>query len=354
MKKPILFLTSNYDPSLTGGTKVDCYIIERLKMDSGLSVEVMDDRSFSKRYRGSFSFNFCYLKEIALFRKADYLIMNSRLYPRLLLLLVALKFLRRKPKVILIHHHFDFMSSDGWEKMLRRGFELGVLKLSQGVILISPYVRDLFASFKIKVPIHYLEIGFEKNPKTSATKRTTNFLFVGTVERRKGVDAIVSAVALLKKKEMIVKVDIIGKYSEKDPYYEALRGEVEKNGLKDQIVFWGRVSDERLEEFFSEAYAFLFPTRLEGYGMVLVEALSYGLPVISFNNSAVPYVIEHDKNGILVETENVIALSEAISCLLLNESLRETFSGRATKSYDKIKTLSDWNRDIDIFCESLK
>lgn len=71
-------------------------------------------------------------------------------------------------------------------------------------------------------------------------------------------------------------------------------------GLEDVVTFVGRISDEELKSYYSRAYCFVFPSLLEGYGMVLIEAMSYGLPVIAFDNSAIPFTVKNDRNGILV------------------------------------------------------
>lgn len=68
-----------------------------------------------------------------------------------------------------------------------------------------------------------------------------------------------------------------------------------ENGLEDVVSFSGRVSDEELRNYYSKAYCFVLPSLLEGYGMVLIEAMSYGLPVIAFNNSAIPFTLRMEK-----------------------------------------------------------
>lgn len=91
-----------------------------------------------------------------------------------------------------------------------------------------------------------------------------------------------------------IHLDVVGNISSKN-YYNKLRILVSENGLEDVVSFSGRVSDEELRNYYSKAYCFVLPSLLEGYGMVLIEAMSYGLPVIAFNNSAIPFTLKDGK-----------------------------------------------------------
>jgi len=87
--------------------------------------------------------------------------------------------------------------------------------------------------------------------------------------------------------------------------------------------------------------------------MVLVEAMSYGLPVIAFDNSAVPYTVKDGLNGLLVKNNSVEDLKHAMKRLLVDEGLRNRLSIGALEYYKTTRIYEDWNRDIDKFIQSL-
>jgi glycosyltransferase involved in cell wall biosynthesis len=90
--------------------------------------------------------------------------------------------------------------------------------------------------------------------------------------------------------------------------------EVEPHINRDTIVFVGEVGGARKQQLFADAYAFLMPiTWPEPFGMVIVEALAAGTPVLAFANGAAPEIIEDGKTGFLVndEDEMVAAVEKA-------------------------------------------
>lgn len=145
-----------------------------------------------------------------------------------------------------------------------------------------------------------------------------------------------------------IHLDVVGNISSKN-YYNKLRILVSENGLEDVVSFSGRVSDEELRNYYSKAYCFVFPSLLEGYGMVLIEAMSYGLPVIAFNNSAIPFTLKDGKNGILVENKNVKALKNAILALCNDVNFHSNLSKGALVTYNNVRSLFDLDNDIEKF-----
>ncbi len=103
---------------------------------------------------------------------------------------------------------------------------------------------------------------------------------------------LLEAIGQMSEKERSgIHLDIVGDLSYKK-YYKRLLSLVHLYGLEDVVTFVGRISDEELKSYYSRAYCFVFPSLLEGYGMVLIEAMSYGLPVIAFDNSAIPFTVK--------------------------------------------------------------
>ena len=113
------------------------------------------------------------------------------------------------------------------------------------------------------------------------------------------------------------------------------------------------MSDERLNLFYEQAEIFTFPSLLEGYGIVLVEAISRGVPIVAFNNSAMPYTIEDGVNGLLASDRSALSLANKIKELSGNDKLRLKLQEGMKVTISTLKTYQDFINGIDDFCKSI-
>ena len=105
-----------------------------------------------------------------------------------------------------------------------------------------------------------------------------------------------------------------------DPTWASeLKNRVELYGLREQIEFVGAVAN--ISNEYQKADIFVLPSKFEGYGMVLSEAIAHGLPIVSTRAGAIPDVVP-ESAGILVNIEDHSALAEAIRKLILDNDLR--------------------------------
>jgi glycosyltransferase involved in cell wall biosynthesis len=92
--------------------------------------------------------------------------------------------------------------------------------------------------------------------------------------------------------------------------------------IQNRVRFLGYVPRDRLKDYFGACDVFLFHSTYETFGMVVAEAMSYGKPVVSVSNTAIPEVVADGDSGILVPSENPEAMAAAAVRLLGNEELR--------------------------------
>lgn len=127
-------------------------------------------------------------------------------------------------------------------------------------------------------------------------------LFVGEINQRKGIAQILEVAKQLSQKN--VEFNLIGMGREYQSYlYE---------DYLQYVNFLGRVSYDTLMKNYEENHIFIFPTMGEGFGLVLLEAMASGLPVIASKNCAGPDLIEDGYNGFLIEAGDTNALKERI------------------------------------------
>ncbi|HSL92440.1 MAG TPA: glycosyltransferase family 4 protein, partial [Candidatus Limnocylindrales bacterium] len=147
---------------------------------------------------------------------------------------------------------------------------------------------------------------------------------VGNISPVKGTDVLVKALPAVVSLFPDVRCLIVGGDD------HGLRKEIERTagnaGVLGNLVFAGPVPDPRAGVSLMDV--FVLPSRQEGYGLVLLEAMSYGKPVVASRVGGVPEIIPDDSVGVLVPPEDPDALGAAISGLLADPGRRERM-GRA-------------------------
>ena len=155
-------------------------------------------------------------------------------------------------------------------------------------------------------------------------QKTLHILFVGQCEPYKGVDVLIRALGQLEHTdEYSVAVDVVGNTTVNDAYYRLLVRIIDDEGLSEQIHFWGHVDDKaRLRRFYEQADIFVLPSRYEGFGIVLLEAMSFGLPIVATTAGAIPELVEDGVHGLLVPADDPHSLAQAIEKLLRSPDAR--------------------------------
>lgn len=153
--------------------------------------------------------------------------------------------------------------------------------------------------------------------KFSISIKTNNKLKIGFLgslnSHNKGLDILLKACAGLKI-NFTIKIGGAGLYYN---YYEDMAGEL---GIQGKCNFKGEIAKTEISNFYSDLDMFVLPSRYETFGIVLVEAMAAGLPVISTRCGG-PEEIVNERSGILVEIDNIDQLREAIERITANPEL---------------------------------
>ena len=180
-----------------------------------------------------------------------------------------------------------------------------------------------------------------KAPTPRAEK--LQMLCVATLIPRKGHDLLFDALAPLTSASW--HLTCVGSVTRSPHTSQQLREQLQRLKLTERVTLAGEVDAATLAWFYSTADLFVLPTRLEGYGMAVAEALSYGLPVISTPVGGIAELVG-TKAGILVAPADTAALRAALQRVLNEPALLEslTVGASAVRS-----TLTGWQRT----CEQL-
>ncbi|MCI8547851.1 MAG: glycosyltransferase family 4 protein [Bacilli bacterium] len=151
----------------------------------------------------------------------------------------------------------------------------------------------------------------EKKKKKMNLPYKKIFLTIGRFEYLKGFDLLFEATRSVSKNKDVVFIIIGGGPLEKE-FKDKIRKEKINN-----IIILPYMDTEELKEYYDISDGFIFPTRRDVWGLVVGEAMSRGLPVISTNSSMAGIeLIENDKNGYVIENENIKQLEKAIQNMI--------------------------------------
>lgn len=144
-------------------------------------------------------------------------------------------------------------------------------------------------------------------------------LFVGRLAEKKGVTYLIEA---MKRVDDAV-LCVVGKGELEQQLKEQAKE------LGDKVMFLGPKTHDELPEIYASADVFVAPSitardgDTEGFGLVIIEAMASGLPVVSSNCGGIPDIITNNVNGILCEEKNIDEIANAINSLICNDNLRE-------------------------------
>jgi len=176
------------------------------------------------------------------------------------------------------------------------------------------------------------------------TQKAKIILSVGRLDYIKGFDILIKAWGMIFKKHTDWKMQIVGSGEEKD----RLENLILENGIKNVELI---SQQNRIEDFYKKSSIYVMASREEGFPMVLLEAMSSGLPIISFANEGAKAIIENENTGILVKLLDIEELSFTITKLIEDKHLRERIANNASleaKKYDINYISPKWNEVLNI------
>lgn len=184
-------------------------------------------------------------------------------------------------------------------------------------------------------------------PPATSTCTPKKIISVGRLEEQKGYDLLIKAWAIVAKQHPDWRINVFGEGTLREKLNEEIR-----ESLIFESFTLRHPSNEIVEEYISSSI-FVLSSRFEGFGLVLIEAMACGLPVISFNCPDGPSdIISDGIDGFLVDNGNVIQLAEKICLLIENESLRHTMGKNARENVKRYSAEIIMKKWIDLF-ESL-
>jgi glycosyltransferase involved in cell wall biosynthesis len=323
---------------LSGGNLYDRMLVSSLK-HSGHDVELVSIRNRS--YALDLIRNFSPGLERQLTNGSfDVLVQDELIHPSLFRLNRALR--GRFPIASIVHHLRSSEARPDWQNRLYRGIEKRYLLSIDAFVFNSETTRQTVESLLEKKTVSVVatpggdRLGGRLTPLEVRARATEDgelrILFVGNLIGRKGLHHLLKALHSLGNRAY--RLDVVGPEDADRAYAAGIRSQVRDLGLEGRVHFHGGLGGAALEERFRAAQVLAVPSSYEGFGIVYLEAMGFGLPVIASSAGATDEIVRHESTGFLVPPGDEWILARRIEALLEDRALLSMMSLAALEAFD--------------------
>lgn len=259
----------------------------------------------------------------------DLLLQDELNHPSLFHLNRQLKKTWKGPIIAIVHHLRSSEARPAWQNRLYRQVEKRYLDTADGFIFNSEttraVVRELLGKEAPDLVAHpggdHLgsPISAEGIAERCRRPGPLRILFAGNVIPRKGLHTLVSALGRLASESW--ELTVAGSLSADARHAERIKRLIAEAGLAGRVKLLGTVATDELARLLESHHFLAVPSFYEGFGIVYLEAMRFGEPVIATTAGAVPEVVADGREGFLVPPGDAAALAEAIGKLIRDRNL---------------------------------
>jgi len=240
----------------------------------------------------------------------------------------------------LVHH--PLAAETGWDRETAAALERSeqqALAAVRRVVVTSRATAESVARYDVEPSrIAVVEPGTDPAPLARGSRNGRHLLCVASFIPRKGYDVLFNALPAIDQCEWWLTC--VGSLSRDERTTSDVLRLLNDRGIRDRVALVGEAVGEQLAMQYDAADFFVSPTRHEGYGMAVAEALARGLPVVSTPTGAIGELVGDDA-GILVPSDDVGALRAALIRVLSDGGLRERLAAGARRVRARLRS---WDR----------
>lgn len=187
------------------------------------------------------------------------------------------------------------------------------------------------------------------NQRKDKKDQIINLLYTGAIYEERGIIELVEAVNLLKKKDYKICLKIIGIFID-SKFSNDINNLIEKYKLEDFIQFLGTKIGKDKWDIFYKSDIFCFPTKVpsETFGIVLIEAMQFKIPIVASKWNGIPYVIDDKSDGLLTNPSDYVDIANKIEILINNKELRYKLGENGRKKFENSYTIKSFIENMDL------
>ena len=278
-----------------------------------------------------------------------------------------ISYFTKTPHITTIHDIFSIYDKDFWKKWA------GQSNVSSTNARLVPFFEKLMMRFRFdcihtvseatkndilkigtKKPIHIIPNSIQDEKSINVEIKTNQFVYLGRLVFYKNVEVILQAFKIIIKEFSDVTLVIAGD----GPHKESLQELTKKLDINDNITFTGYVTPQQKFTLLAESNAMLFPSIIEGFGLVMLESFQQKRPVLVSDIPPMSDIIQNNKTGLIIDPHDENKWAESIIQLIKNPSLsdemgkagnqilkakynQELFYERLLKMYNDVLTKND-------------
>ena len=341
----------------SGGFLYDRMLVEALRQ-GGDTVDVLSLpwKSYGASLRQNFESS---LRSLISGWDGDLLLQDELNHPSLFLMNGAVRRAHRAPIISIVHHLRSSETHPFLARPTYRRVERAYLRSVDGFMFNSNATRrsveDLVAGPMRGIVVtpggDRLGLGPSEENVASrcASPGPLRVLFVGNIIPRKGLLTLIQALALVPRE--LWRLTIAGGRGMDGAHAAAVDRAIAANGLRENVHAPGALSDTQLASALRESHVLAVPSHHEGFGIVYLEAMGFGVVPIGNRAGGAAEVIEHGRSGLLVPASDARALADAITGLARG---RARLRALAAGAIARFKTYPGWQESMDGACRHLR
>ena len=253
----------------------------------------------------------------------DVLLQDELNHPSLWIFNRRLRRQRNAPIVSIVHHLRSSEQRPAWQNWFYRQIERAYLLSVDGFVFNSRTTRAAVEKlirqerpFTIAAPAgNRFQTGLDEHSliKRAQSRGPLRLLFVGNLIARKGLHVLLAALAQLPENSW--ELTIVGNTAVNPAYTSKIQQQSRLNGLDHRIRWRGKVTDTQLANELRRGQLLVAPSSYEGFGIVYLEGMAFGLPAVGTTAGAAFEIITNGDNGYLTAPDDANALAQAIGRL---------------------------------------
>jgi glycosyltransferase involved in cell wall biosynthesis len=345
--------------TISGGYLYDRKLVEHLRRQGdGVEIISLPWRNYLRHLGDNLS--------IGLLRRLeslsiDVLMQDELNHPSLFWLNRRLRSRVDYPILSIVHHLRSSEARPVWQNTAYRWIESRYLETLDGFIFNSQTTRQAVANLlsqtrqnaRLSLVAHPAGDRFQPqiDPREIARRALQagplRVLFLGNLIPRKGLHTLLAALERLNTQDW--RLSVVGNPSIDAAYVRRVRQQVQRGGLSTSVIFHGTLHDHAMAQLLRSSHVLALPSSYEGFGIVYLEGMSFGLPAIATTGGAASEIITHTQDGFLIPPDDPLALANHLSRLIEDRQTLKQMSLAARLRYLAHPTWDDSMQTIREF-----